>query len=449
MTELNLDDRLKFLAIDDARRQALAAAKPSVMAALPDALADLYDLIDRTPAVADMFTSERQKDSARKAQGGHWERVMSGAFDGDYAASIQRIASAHSRLGLEPRYFIGSYAHVLSTVLRAVVRDAAGSSRFGRPRLDEAEARIDAVVRALMLDIELAVTVYLDETEAAATRKRASLAEQLEDAVGTAIASLGEASGTLDQASSGLEKGVEHTVGGAASAAAGAEEAAANVKSVAAAAAQLGAASKEIAGQATAQSGTVKTAVDHAASAGRTISELGDASGEISSVIRLIEDIAEQTNLLALNATIEAARAGESGKGFAVVAAEVKQLAEQTAAATDRITGQVEAIQTASGAAVKAVEAISSTIESINEAALAIEAAVEEQTVSVDEIARNAEEAASGNQSAAEAAATLERQARETGEAASSVSEVSGSIRTHAEALRAAVSEAAAAIRAA
>lgn len=189
MTELNLDDRLDFLAIDDARRRALAAAKPSVMAALPDALADLYALIDRTPAVAGVVTSDGRKDGARKAQGGHWERVMSGAFDGDYAASIQRIA------------------------------------------------------------------------------------------------------------------------------------------------------------------------------------------------------------------------------------------------------GQVEAI--------------SSTIESINEAALAIEAAVEEQTVSVDEIARNAEEAASGNQSAAEAAATLERQARETGEAASSVSEVSTSIRAHADALRQAVEDAAAAIRAA
>ncbi|MEM9039136.1 MAG: methyl-accepting chemotaxis protein, partial [Actinomycetota bacterium] len=125
---------------------------------------------------------------------------------------------------------------------------------------------------------------------------------------------------------------------------------------------------------------------------------LGESSVEIGNVIKVINSIAEQTNLLALNATIEAARAGEAGKGFAVVANEVKELANQTAQATEEISARIQGIQSDTTNAVEANEQIGETIERINEISATIAAAVEEQSVTTTEIGRSVEEAAMGTQ---------------------------------------------------
>jgi methyl-accepting chemotaxis protein len=125
-----------------------------------------------------------------------------------------------------------------------------------------------------------------------------------------------------------------------------------------------------------------------------TVGKLGISSQEIASVVKVITSIAEQTNLLALNATIEAARAGEAGKGFAVVANEVKELAQETAKATEDISRRVEAIQVDTQGAVRAISEISSIIGQINDAQSTIAAAVEEQTATTTEMNRNVAEAA-------------------------------------------------------
>jgi methyl-accepting chemotaxis protein len=127
-----------------------------------------------------------------------------------------------------------------------------------------------------------------------------------------------------------------------------------------------------------------------------TVEKLGESSTEIGNVIKVITSIAQQTNLLALNATIEAARAGESGKGFAVVANEVKELAKQTAKATEEISQKIEAIQTDTKAAVGAIGEIGSIINQINDISNSIASAVEEQTVTTNEINRSMAEASKG-----------------------------------------------------
>jgi len=124
--------------------------------------------------------------------------------------------------------------------------------------------------------------------------------------------------------------------------------------------------------------------------------KLGESSQEIGAVIKVITSIAQQTNLLALNATIEAARAGEAGKGFAVVANEVKELAKQTAKATEEISQKIEAIQGVTKGAVTAIEEISTIINQINDISNSIAAAVEEQTATTNEIGRSVNEAAQG-----------------------------------------------------
>ena len=167
-----------------------------------------------------------------------------------------------------------------------------------------------------------------------------------------------------------------------------------------------------------------------------TVQGLAEAASKIGEVVTLINDIAGQTNLLALNATIEAARAGEAGKGFAVVAGDVKNLANQTAKATEDISAQVTAIQNETNDAVGAIERIRDVITEVNEIATTIATAVEQQGVSAQEIARNVQQAARGTQDVNENIESVSRAASETGTAAGQVLSASKEMSRQAEDLR-------------
>ncbi|MGO9165512.1 MAG: methyl-accepting chemotaxis protein [Candidatus Sulfotelmatobacter sp.] len=170
-----------------------------------------------------------------------------------------------------------------------------------------------------------------------------------------------------------------------------------NLQTVATGAEEMGASIKEIAKNASEAAKIATSAVRVAETATATVSKLGDSSNEIGQVIKVITSIAQQTNLLALNATIEAARAGEAGKGFAVVANEVKELAKETAKATEDISRKIEAIQTDTKAAVDAIASISEVINQVNGISNTIATAVEEQNATTNEMARNVSEAAHGS----------------------------------------------------
>ncbi|MGC2060204.1 MAG: methyl-accepting chemotaxis protein [Candidatus Sulfotelmatobacter sp.] len=209
-----------------------------------------------------------------------------------------------------------------------------------------------------------------------------------------------------------------------------------NLQTVATGAEEMGASIKEIAKNASEAAKIATSAVRVAETATATVSKLGDSSNEIGQVIKVITSIAQQTNLLALNATIEAARAGEAGKGFAVVANEVKELAKETAKATEDISRKIEAIQTDTKAAVEAIASISEVINQVNGISNTIATAVEEQNATTNEMARNVSEAAQGSgeitsniAGVAQAAESTSRGAGDTQKAAQQLVETSAELR--------------------
>ena len=209
-----------------------------------------------------------------------------------------------------------------------------------------------------------------------------------------------------------------------------------NLQTVATGAEQMGISIKEIAKNATEAAKVATSAVKVAETANATVSKLGDSSTEIGQVIKVITSIAQQTNLLALNATIEAARAGEAGKGFAVVANEVKELAKETAKATEDISNKIEAIQSDTKAAVDAIASISRVINQVNDISSTIATAVEEQNATTNEMSRNVAEAAQGSgeitsniAGVAEAAQSTSRGSADTQKAAQELVQMSAQLR--------------------
>jgi len=236
------------------------------------------------------------------------------------------------------------------------------------------------------------------EAESRRRADMAKLAEDFEGTVGGVAGALSRAAAQMKNLAGNLVGGVRDSSDRTTAVAAAAEEASANVQVVASAAEELASTVREIAAQVQNSARVSNQAVDQAEATNREMQALADAANRIGEVVGVIQAIASQTNLLALNATIEAARAGEAGKGFAVVASEVKNLANQTAKATEQVSQQIAGIQDSVGRSVEAIRRISATIGEVDQIGTSIASAVEEQGASTQEIARNVMEVSAGTQ---------------------------------------------------
>ncbi len=223
--------------------------------------------------------------------------------------------------------------------------------------------------------------------------------------VAKTAAGLAASAGALSTTSEQIASSAHDATRRAESAASAAEQVSSNVASVAGAAEEMGSSIREIAHNAHRAAGVAVDAVSMADTTNAAIARLGESSLDIGSVVKLITEIAQQTNLLALNATIEAARAGEAGKGFAVVADEVKDLAQETARATDDISRRIESVRNDSRDAITAIEAIRVVISQISDYQVTIASAVEEQSATTSEMGRGFTEVAAGSAQIAESIA--------------------------------------------
>jgi len=337
--------------------------------------------------------------------------VMTGVFADDLAAELRANIYQAGSIALILLLALGGFAVLIARgisrplgTLRTVMLDIAEnrpvSASIDVARKDE----IGEMARAVdVFRANAAERARLEEKARAEQAARSERQARVDGLIADFRATVGTVLGAVDGSMKRLEttarelSGVAGNATTQASVAAGAsEQAAGNVQGVASAAEVLGTSVGEIAKQVAQANAVVKDATGLAARTNQGVAGLADAAERIGNVVELIRAIAAQTNLLALNATIEAARAGEAGRGFAVVAAEVKNLAGQTAKATEEIGTQVAGIQGSTKEAVEAIAAIAATMEEINRVTSVIAGTVEEQTSATQEIARNVALASDG-----------------------------------------------------
>ena len=422
--------RVAFIGITPETSAALKAFWPHVEGALPAILDAFYRHLETAPALAAMVGQHTSR--LKGAQTQHWKRLFSGSFDAAYFESVRTIGAVHARIGLAPRWYVGGYSFVIARLIEVARR----VYRFSPAKL---ATTITAVTQAALLDMDVAISVYMDGTITSLGEQRAQritgLAQTFESEAADMVSRIASAATELEGTSRAMT-GLAHEASAKATAvSAAAEETNTSVATVASAAEELSASIVEISRRTSEAASVAAIAEDHARRTDVVVQALADSARKIGDVVGLISSIAGQTNLLALNATIEAARAGDAGKGFAVVASEVKNLATQTAKATEDIARQMADIQNATAEAVAAIQGIGSTIAQITGISASIASAVEEQGAATQEIARNVQQAAMATQDVSQNIAGVTAGSQEAGRASGEVLSASGELSRQAETL--------------
>jgi methyl-accepting chemotaxis protein len=402
-----------FLEIDGGTRADLQELAPLVRQALPDIMDGFYAHMDQFPNMRAIFKSDDSMARARRVQMKHWERLFSGRFDAEYVRSVKAVGRRHVDVGLAPSWYMSGYTYIIARLFDVV--NVAYHDRPLKSRTRKRSQLQASLLRAMVFDMQAAVSAYLETYEAQKHELTETLLGKFETTVG----------GVVDEVH-GAVSAMESTAGDMASVASQAEEqtvrvagateqASMNVQTVSSASEELTSSIQEISRQVSHASAKAAEVSEAVRGTNAQVAGLAQAAEQIGEVVTLIQAIAEQTNMLALNATIEAARAGAAGRGFAVVAGEVKGLATQTQQATEQIRAQIAQVQSETETAVTSIRAIGRMAEDLREISHTVASAVEEQRAATDEISRNAQEAANGTQDVSDTIHGVKETAERTG----------------------------------
>jgi methyl-accepting chemotaxis protein len=431
-----MEDRLKFMNIDDECIKSIQRVKDIVVREAPAALDTFYSQIRAFPETRKFFADDAHMDGAKTRQVSHWGIISSARFDQTYSAAVTKVGEVHARIGLAPRWYIGGYGLVLDGLVHKIVEARWPKGGFGAKKVSSKQTadELGGVVKAALLDMEMAVSVYLDASENSRKAIEAEVAKEREavlSAVGAAMAALSrrdltyrmaddippeygqlrsdfnEAMEKLQETMTAIATNANGILGGGDEIAKAAddlsrrtEQQAASLEQTAAALDQITATVKktaEGARDANAVVGNAKTDAEHS---GEVVKKAVEAMGAISAssnqvgqIIGVIDEIAFQTNLLALNAGVEAARAGDAGRGFAVVASEVRALAQRSADAAKEIKTLISASSQQVGVGVdlvgetgRSLERIVSHVNQINTVVVEIAASAQEQAAGLAQV---------------------------------------------------------------
>lgn len=397
--------RLAFIEFDESDRRSLRGLKGVLAKAMGPALDRFYAKVRSQPHTARFFRDDAHVSAAKSAQARHWETIASAQFDDGYYERVNRIGQVHAKIGLHPRWYVGGYTLVCEDLLRAVMR----SNRFKSRRKQEDDAV--ALMKAVMLDVELSVSVYQDVADAdivgAIGGGLSGLAqgdvvqrvsgvserfEQLQDDFNEAATQLDTMLGKVAQVAQTVATGAseirsasddlahrnERQAASLEESAAAMNQVTEMVRASASTAQEARSSIEQAHGEAKGGDAVVRSAVD-------AMSAIEKSSNEVTQIIDVIDGIAFQTNLLALNAGVEAARAGDAGKGFAVVATEVRALAQRSADAASQIKELVTRSAEQVGVGVTRVGETGKLLQSIIES-------VSKANAYIEDIARSSEE---------------------------------------------------------
>jgi methyl-accepting chemotaxis protein len=410
-------DRLGFLRLDDNAIAALRGLRPFMDGSLPAIADSFYAHLMKWPELKRLLGDGAKVGHLKESQQAHWSHLFSGSFDDEYFRRAVGIGATHERIGLEVNWYLGGYCFVLERLIGEL------HAKCDKARFPEAAG---AVLRAAFLDMDLAISTYI-ERGAAGKMKREMLA--LSDTVDREVALT---VGDIEKQVKKLIEGARELTGVAGelkSMAGAVAEAVAvtsdNVQSVAGATESLEDTSRQISAKVHGTSRLTDAAQRKMETAAATVDGLKEATGRIRDVVRLIQSIAGQTRMLALNATIEAARAGEMGKGFAVVADEVKRLAKLTEDGIRGVNAQAQAIGQATDETVAMVEEVTLSIQDINAIAQEVSHASEQQLAATADIKGNAGQAADHTGTVSGHTQSVLQQAERTGLTAQKVNELS------------------------